>query len=72
MLARLMNLDELACVGKSMEDFQVLQFIYNARVRTRFASWDKSIHLYYFRTDIPQKFQPCHKMKCISVDKTQA
>lgn len=48
MLARLMNLDELACVGKSMEDVQVLQFIYNERVRTRFLNWDKSVLLYSF------------------------
>lgn len=32
MLARLMNLDEPVCVGKSMEEVQVLQFIYNERV----------------------------------------
>ena len=48
MLARLMNLDELACVGKSMEDVQVLQFIYNEKVWPRFLNWDKSVLLYYF------------------------
>lgn len=39
MLARLMSLDELACVGKSMEHVQVLQFIYNGSVWTRFLNW---------------------------------
>ena len=48
MLARLMHLDELARVGKSMEDVQVLKFIYNERVRTRFLNWDRSVLLYYF------------------------
>lgn len=48
MLARLMSLDELACVGKSMEDVQVLQFIYNESVWTRFLNWNKSVLLCYF------------------------
>lgn len=48
MLARFMNLDQLACVGKSMVDVQVLQFIYNERVWTRFLNWAKSVLLYYF------------------------
>lgn len=43
MLARLMSLDELACVGKSMDDVQVLQFIYNESVWTRFLKWNKSV-----------------------------
>lgn len=43
-----MNLDELACVGKNMEDVQVLQFIYSERVWTRFPNWHKSVLLYYF------------------------
>lgn len=54
MLARLMNLDEPVCVGKSMEEVQVLQFIYNERVWTRFLNWDKSVWLYYFSSALEE------------------
>lgn len=36
MLVMLMNLDEPACVGKNMDNVQVLLFIYNERVWTQF------------------------------------
>lgn len=48
MLVMLMNLDEPACVGKNMDNVQVLLFIYNERVWTQFLNWDKSVQLYYF------------------------
>lgn len=50
----LMNLDEPACVGKNMDNVQVLPFIYNKRVWTQFLNWDKSVQLYYFSSALEE------------------
>lgn len=54
MLVMLMNLDEPACVGKNMDNVQVLPFIYNKRVWTQFLNWDKSVQLYYFSSALEE------------------
>jgi len=54
MLVMLMNLDEPACVGKNMDNVQVLPFIYNERVWTEFLNWDKSVQLYYFSSALEE------------------
>jgi len=54
MLVMLMNLDEPACVGKNMDNVQVLPFIYNERVWTQFLNWDKSVQLYYFSSALEE------------------
>lgn len=54
MLVMLMNLDEPTCVGKNMDNVQVLPFIYNERVWTQFLNWDKSVQLYYFSSALEE------------------
>lgn len=43
-----MNLYKLVCVGKNVEGFLVLRFIFSERRQTRALNWDKPVLLYYF------------------------